>query len=318
MSAGLILAIMVLPYITAISFDVCRAVPSAQRQGALALGATRWQMIRSVVLPYARPGILAACFLALGRALGETMAVTMLIGNVRYLNFSVAARGDSIASVIAGQLHEADDRTRAALIALGLILFLITGADQRRSAGTSSGWPAGRARHEATDRRSRPSRPPPPPPESLDARQRRAERPNRVMTGVLAACQVLTVVPLFLILGYIVFRGAPQVDANLFTRAAGPAGAAGRRARARHARQPDRRRRWRARSPCPVGILAAVFLSEYRDQPARQADPVHDRVARRGAVDRDRHLRLLGGDLPALGDATRTGSRRGRPSSPWR
>ena len=125
-SAGLILAFMVLPYITAISFDVCRAVPSAQRQGALALGATRWQMIRSVVLPYARPGILAACFLALGRALGETMAVTMLIGNVRYLNFSVAARGDSIASIIAGQLHEADDRTRSALIAFGLILFLIT------------------------------------------------------------------------------------------------------------------------------------------------------------------------------------------------
>ena len=72
---------MVLPYITAISFDVCQAVPRSQREGSLALGATRWQTIWSVVLPYARPGIVAACFLALGRALGETMAVTMLIGN---------------------------------------------------------------------------------------------------------------------------------------------------------------------------------------------------------------------------------------------
>ena len=125
-SAGLVLAIMILPYITAISFDVCRAVPSSQRQGALALGATRWQTIRTVILPYARPGILAACFLALGRALGETMAVTMLIGNVRYLNFSIFATGDSIASIIAGQLHEADGPHRGALIALGLILFIIT------------------------------------------------------------------------------------------------------------------------------------------------------------------------------------------------
>ena len=65
-------------------------------------------MIRTVVLPYARPGILAACFLALGRALGETMAVTMLVGNVRYIETALGARGDSIASIIAGQLHEAD------------------------------------------------------------------------------------------------------------------------------------------------------------------------------------------------------------------
>src|SRR5262245_23140174 len=81
LAAGVVLSMMVVPYITAISYDVCRAVPRSQREGALALGATRWQMIRSAVLPYARPGIIAACFLALGRALGETMAVTMLIGN---------------------------------------------------------------------------------------------------------------------------------------------------------------------------------------------------------------------------------------------
>src|SRR5438552_596435 len=79
--AGIVLAIMILPYVAAVSYDVCRAVPSSQRAAALALGATRWQMIWKVVLPYARPGIVGGCFLALGRALGETMAVTMLIGN---------------------------------------------------------------------------------------------------------------------------------------------------------------------------------------------------------------------------------------------
>ena len=78
---GSILAVMIVPYIAAISYDVCQAVPRSQREGSLALGATRWQTIWRVVLPYARPGIVAGGFLALGRALGETMAVTMLIGN---------------------------------------------------------------------------------------------------------------------------------------------------------------------------------------------------------------------------------------------
>src|SRR5262249_51347849 len=80
MTAGIVLSIMIVPYIAAVSFDVCQAVPRTQREGSLALGATRWQTIWSVVLPYARSGIIGACFLALGRALGETMAVTMLIG----------------------------------------------------------------------------------------------------------------------------------------------------------------------------------------------------------------------------------------------
>src|SRR5580700_119930 len=114
--AGLILAIMIVPYIVAISFDVCRAVPRTQREGSLALGATRWQMIWTSVLPYARPGIIAACFLALGRALGETMAVTMLIGNNTDIQVSLFAKGNSIASVIASQLNEAHDSThRSAL-----------------------------------------------------------------------------------------------------------------------------------------------------------------------------------------------------------
>jgi len=127
LAAGLILAIMILPYITAISFDVCQAVPRSQREASLALGATRWQTIWHVVLPYARPGILAACFLAFGRALGETMAVTMLIGNKEVIEYSPFALGDSIASRIATNLNEADTpEFRSALVALGLVLLAVT------------------------------------------------------------------------------------------------------------------------------------------------------------------------------------------------
>ncbi len=128
-AAGVILAIMIVPYITAIGYDVCQAVPRSQREGSLALGATRWQTIWQVVLPFARPGIIAASFLALGRALGETMAVTMLIGNQAVIDPSPFALGDSIASRIANQLNEADTPDfRSALVALALVLFAVTAA----------------------------------------------------------------------------------------------------------------------------------------------------------------------------------------------
>src|SRR5205807_2410765 len=126
-TASLILAIMIVPYVAAVSFDVCRAVPRAQREGSYALGASRWQTIRSVVLPYARPGIIGACFLALGRALGETMAVTMLIGNSERIKLSLYAQGDSIASRIANQLNQADTEIwRSTLVELGLVLVVVT------------------------------------------------------------------------------------------------------------------------------------------------------------------------------------------------
>jgi phosphate transport system permease protein len=125
-TAGLILAIMILPYITAISFDVCRAVPRSQREGSLALGASRWQTIWNVVLPYARPGIVGGCFLALGRALGETMAVIMVIGNVPQINLAPYALGATIPSQIALGLNESGGLQRAALVELGAILLLVT------------------------------------------------------------------------------------------------------------------------------------------------------------------------------------------------
>jgi phosphate ABC transporter permease protein PstC/phosphate ABC transporter permease subunit PstA len=128
LTAGLVLAVMIVPYIAAITYDVCQAVPRSQREGALALGATRWQTIWGVVLPYARPGIIAGAFLALGRALGETMAVTMLIGNERgVIDLSPFAKGDSIASILANLYQEADyDQLRSVLVELALLLMAVT------------------------------------------------------------------------------------------------------------------------------------------------------------------------------------------------
>jgi phosphate transport system permease protein len=127
LAAGIILAIMVLPIITAISRDVMRAVPQSQREAALALGATKWEMIWSVVLPYARPGITGAVILGLGRAVGETMAVTMLIGNAYKINISLFSPGHTLASTIASEFREAADPLyQSAIIELGLVLLAVT------------------------------------------------------------------------------------------------------------------------------------------------------------------------------------------------
>jgi phosphate transport system permease protein len=127
LAAGLILAIMVLPYIAAVSREVLIAVPRSQREAALALGATRWESITGAVIPYARSGIFGGIILGLGRALGETMAVTMVIGNRLELSASLFAPGYTMASLIANQFAEAtSDIHLSALSAVGFVLFLIT------------------------------------------------------------------------------------------------------------------------------------------------------------------------------------------------
>jgi phosphate transport system permease protein len=224
LSASLILAIMIVPYIAAITLDVCRAVPRSQREASLALGATRWQTISSVVLPYARPGILGACFLALGRALGETMAVTMLIGNNPHIEWSPFALGDSIASVIANQLpNTMNELHRAALVELGLVLLLVTigvnvlarlliwrvGKVMSRSRRPTETATATEARIAG---RSAPLAPVVSP-----SFQRRNQIVNFFMTGVLGACLLSTIIPLFLILGYITYRGFSALSLSFFT-----------------------------------------------------------------------------------------------------
>jgi phosphate transport system permease protein len=125
--AGIVLAIMILPTIASVTTEVLRTMPASLREGALALGATRWEAIRAVVLPYARRGILGAVILGLGRALGETMAVTMLIGNQPVINVSIFAAGYSLPSVIANEFAEASGDIHAgALAGLALVLFGVT------------------------------------------------------------------------------------------------------------------------------------------------------------------------------------------------
>lgn len=127
LAAGVILAIMIVPYISAVSREVLMAVPRSQREAALALGATKWETIRDAVVPYARSGIVGGVILGLGRALGETMAVTMLIGNRHEISASLLAPGYTLASVIANEFAEATTELHlAALMACGAVLLGVT------------------------------------------------------------------------------------------------------------------------------------------------------------------------------------------------
>jgi len=126
LAAVLILTIMILPYISAVSREVLLAVPRSQREAALALGATRWETIRDAVVPYAKSGIIGGVILGLGRAIGETMAVTMLIGNVAQIRASLFAPAYTMAALIANEFNEATGDHLSALMAVGAALFVIT------------------------------------------------------------------------------------------------------------------------------------------------------------------------------------------------
>jgi phosphate transport system permease protein len=263
-AASLILAIMIVPYIAAISFDVCRAVPRSQREASLALGATRWQTIWSVILPYARPGILGACFLALGRALGETMAVTMLIGNSPHIDLSPFGLGDSIASVIANQLNNTNNELqRAALVELGLVLLLVSIAVN--VVARLLIWRVGKGLELSKFLRRRPGlineagnfdeKP-----QVVASRQRRNRLINVLMMGVLGGCLCCTIIPLFLILGFVTFRGVTSLNLAFFTNLPidVPAGLG-------HALVGSAILVSLATLfAVPIGLLAAIYLNEYR------------------------------------------------------
>ncbi len=127
LTASLILAVMVLPFVTSISRDVFDAVPPVLKEAAYGIGCTTWEVVRYVVLPYARIGVIGGVMLGLGRALGETMAVTFVIGNAHRVSASLLAPGTTISATIANEFTEAvGDLYTSSLIALGLILFVIT------------------------------------------------------------------------------------------------------------------------------------------------------------------------------------------------
>lgn len=126
-SSSLILAVMIIPYAASLGRSMIQMVPSPLKEAAYGLGATRWEVIRSVVLPYTKSGLFAGILLSLGRALGETMAVTMVIGNTSIIPKNIFAPGNTMASVIANEFTEADKAVYlSALIELGLVLFLVT------------------------------------------------------------------------------------------------------------------------------------------------------------------------------------------------
>lgn len=269
LSAGLILAIMIVPYVAAVSFDMCRAVPRTQREGALALGATRWQMIWGVVLPYARPGIVGGCFLALGRAVGETMAVTMLIGNTAVIEGLPFGRGYTIPSVIALELPaKSSNLHESALIELGLILFLVTvvlNVTARfliwrvGTVGGRSGW---LSRRQARSARTV-AAPAVGNGEDGKPQRRRARVTDRLMTGVLGLSLAVTLGPLFLILGYITYRGVGALSWDLFVHLPKPRGEAGG-GLANALYGSGMIVGLATLFAVPLGILAAVLLAEFR------------------------------------------------------
>ena len=126
LTAGIILAIMIIPIVTSLSREVIDTVPVTDREGALALGATRWEMIRGAVLPHSTGGLVGAVMLGLGRAMGETIAVALVIGSNAQITANVLASGDSLPAVIANQWGEADEIQKSALIGLAVTLFVIT------------------------------------------------------------------------------------------------------------------------------------------------------------------------------------------------
>ena len=127
LTAGMILAVMIIPFISSVMRDVFEIVPAVLKESAYGLGCTKWEVVRKVVLPYTRAGVVGGVMLGLGRALGETMAVTFVIGNAHNLSWSLMAPGNSIASTLANEFAEAESTLHvSSLFALGLILFVIT------------------------------------------------------------------------------------------------------------------------------------------------------------------------------------------------
>lgn len=279
LAAGVVLAIMIVPYIAAITYDVCQAVPRSQREGALALGATRWQTIWRVVLPYASPGIVAGGFLALGRALGETMAVTMLIGNRNEISLSPFAVGDSIASKLANQYMEADsDLFRSVLVELSLLLLLVTGVinSLARWLLHRVGQPGGLLPRWLV----RPLKPAQPLPTATAAADSIVQPPlvgtsrwlsaaavNRLMLAVLAGCLACTMGLLVVILGYLLVNGVSALDWQFFTRTPPPPTAESGGGLANAIWGTMLIVGWATALAVPIGLLAAIYLAEFRPGP---------------------------------------------------
>lgn len=242
LAASLVLAIMILPTISATSRDVLRAIPDAQREAALSLGSTRWEMIWRVLIPYGWSGLLGAIILGLGRALGETIAVTMVIGNNLDASPSLLHPGYTMSSIIANEFAEATyDLYLHALIEIGLVLFFLTmllnlaarlliwrvqreprAATPSESAISPATVSAGPDRRLAVQRLASSSRARE---SSLRLRVRKAF--SALMMGVAGLATVTAVLPLLWILFYVVRQGAPALSWDFITHLPTPVGVPG-------------------------------------------------------------------------------------------
>ncbi len=208
LTAGLVLALMILPFITTVSYTVFRKAPPQLREGAYALGATHWQVLVEVVWPHGKRAVIAGCFLALSRALGETMAVAMVVGNSDAFMCSLLAPGDTVPSTIAKNFTEVSGGQRHALVALGLLLVVATSL-----ANLSAKWLAAWAAKPKTFRGGNHQNEMP----SSYARGR-YQRLERLSSVLLACCHWCALLPLILVLGTVAFRGCSGIRAELFTQ----------------------------------------------------------------------------------------------------
>ncbi|MGD9571869.1 MAG: phosphate ABC transporter permease subunit PstC [Thermoleophilia bacterium] len=228
--AGLVLAVMILPIIAAISREVLATVPREQQEAALALGATRWEMVRSAMLPWARAGIVGACALGLGRAIGETIAIAVLLGNTPVLWGSLLQPGATLSSVIALEVGEAGNLQLAALTALTVVLFglsFVVNALARLLVSRGGRGP-GPIRRAIAARRRPPARPdgelpPAPPPAPVPMRDglpvvsRNRQVRSRMASGTVITFLAIALLPLGLILGKILVEGLPALSWSFFT-----------------------------------------------------------------------------------------------------
>ena len=231
--AGLVLGVMVLPIVAAITREVIATVPRDQQEAAYALGATRWEMVRSAILPWSRSGIVGASALGLGRAVGETIAIALLLGNSPNIWSSLLGPGATLSSVIALEFGEASNLQLSALIALAVVLFVLSFAINALarilvSRGASGPGPvrralAGRFRPVATDLVEHPASivEPPAPPPVIAGELPSVSRSRRIRSAVAEAgiylALVISLIPLGLILGKILVEGLPAISWDFLT-----------------------------------------------------------------------------------------------------
>ncbi len=292
LTAGIVLAIMVVPFIISVSREVLLTVPREQREAALGLGATRWEATWQVVVPWARTGVMGSIFLALARALGETMAVTMVIGNDPKIAASLFAPGYTIAAVIANEFTEATGN-------------LVLERAYRTGVGALSDdvyFERARTTPDRGDRAGRGT------PVMSDIRLLWRKSLNVVMLTLTGVACFAVVAVLFMILGYLIWNGGKSLNWAFFTQLPKPVGEMGG-GMANAIVGSLKLLGLAALIGLPIGLLAGVYLAEFGGKYLLLCHALHNGPAERRAFDRDRHLRIFAACL--AGEAL-LGAGRGR------